>query len=74
MSLLYILRGTFEKNSNCELYFQKRACDVYQFARATITKYDKLSALNNRNVRSDSCRGETSESKVSAGPCSLQRR
>lgn len=40
---------------------------MYQFARAAITKYHRLSALNNRNLFSRSSGGQKSELKVSEG-------
>lgn len=42
-------------------------CSLYWFAKATVTKYDKLGGLNNRNVLSLSLRGWKPETKVLVG-------
>lgn len=46
-------------------------CHLYEFARATITKYQRLNGLDNRNVFCHDSRGWKSKKKVPAGLVSL---
>lgn len=60
---------------------RKRCCGLKErvpssFAGAALTKYHKMKgrgSLNNRNFLPHSCRGQKSETQVSARPCPLGR-